>query len=549
MRAVATAPLRKHILTVSVEDYFHVAALRGAVLRKHWDRLEPHLSKNLDEVLELLASHGAKATFFVLGETATQQPEIVQRIMAARHEVAASGWYPRSMKGTTPAEFRKEIRRTRDALEEAGAHRIIGYRSPGWMRRADLWMLDILAEEGFLYDSSVNPVLRRFGGHREKFRIHQHKHSSRDLFIWEFPITTVGVLGVRVPISGGNYIRQFPHALLSRAVQNQVERDTDPVVFYFMPWEIDRQQPRIQGISTLQRIRHYRNLGKTRWVMEDYFQKMRFHGIADQLGLAHVQPAAASPRAAEPSLTVGAPRPEVAVAEPVSLVVPMFNEEQNIRYLHRTLLAFRKRLSERYRIHFVLVDDCSTDSTFQLLESTFAGVPDLELLRHQRNQGVAAALLTGIRSAPTEIVCSIDCDCSYDPHNFEEMIPLIEHADMVTASPYHPQGHVLNVPSWRLFLSKTLSRMYSRVLRERFFTFTSCCRVYRKSALARIEVRNGGFLGVAETLIALKLAGGRIVEHPATLESRLLGHSKMKIARTISAHLKLLSELARKSPR
>jgi len=115
---------------------------------------------------------------------------------------------------------------------------------------------------------------------------------------------------------------------------------------------------------------------------------------------------------------------------------------------------------------------------------------------------------------------------------------------MVTASPYHPDGQVLNVPEWRLFLSKSLSRMYSAVLRERFHTYTSCCRVVRKSAVAGLELRHGGFLGPAEMLIGLKLRGGRIVEYPATLESRLFGESKMKIARTIWGHLKLLNELA-----
>ena len=125
------------------------------------------------------------------------------------------------------------------------------------------------------------------------------------------------------------------------------------------------------------------------------------------------------------------------------------------------------------------------------------------------------------------------------------MLPLAGDADMVTASPYHPQGRVRNVPEWRLFLSKSLSRLYSTVLRERIHTYTSCCRVYRRSRMLPLDLRHGGFLGMAEMLIQLKLAGGRIVEVPATLESRLLGESKMKIARTIRGHLGLLSGLVR----
>jgi dolichol-phosphate mannosyltransferase len=123
------------------------------------------------------------------------------------------------------------------------------------------------------------------------------------------------------------------------------------------------------------------------------------------------------------------------------------------------------------------------------------------------------------------------------------MLPLIKDGDLVTASPYHPDGSVLHVPPWRLFLSKSLSRLYSVVLSDRTYTYTSCCRVYRKSKFADVELSNGGFLGVAETLIECKRRGGQVIEYPATLESRLLGESKMKIARTVLSHLGLLWSL------
>ncbi|HEV3028975.1 MAG TPA: glycosyltransferase, partial [Planctomycetota bacterium] len=141
------------------------------------------------------------------------------------------------------------------------------------------------------------------------------------------------------------------------------------------------------------------------------------------------------------------------------------------------------------------------------------------------------------------IVASMDCDCSYDPNDLEAMFPLIASADLVTASPYHPDGAVFNVPRWRLFLSRTLSWMYSAILKGTIHTYTSCFRVYRKSAVENLPVRQGGFLGIAEMLIRLRLAGGRIIEYPTTLESRLFGESKMKILRTIGRHLGLLYEL------
>jgi dolichol-phosphate mannosyltransferase len=120
---------------------------------------------------------------------------------------------------------------------------------------------------------------------------------------------------------------------------------------------------------------------------------------------------------------------------------------------------------------------------------------------------------------------------------------LTDGVDMVTASPYHPEGTVRNVPRWRLFLSRSLSSLYRLVLHHRLATYTSCFRVYRRSAVSRLQVREGGFLGVAEMLGRLDLQGGCIVECPAVLEARLLGRSKMRTVRTIFGHLRLLVSL------
>jgi polysaccharide deacetylase family protein (PEP-CTERM system associated) len=527
-----------HVLTIAVEDYFHVAALRGAVRDAHWSRLEPRLERNLDATLELLARHSASATFFVFGRIAETQPELVRRIAEAGHEVASRGYWPGATAGMSQAEFLEDLHRAKKALEAAGANRIVGYRSPTWIGPRELWKLDVLAEEGYLYDASINPKLWSFAGHPECDGVYEHRH--RALRIWEFPVTTVGPRFLRLPISGGNYIRQIPHTLLRRLVAHADARTRTPLVFYFMPWELDSDQPQIQGISAFQRLRHYRNLGKARWVMEDYLSRHRFVGVADHLGVEHTP----LPTQLKPSGDSSG-RSFVTSGEPVTLVVPIYNEEKNVAYLRRTLREFRLRLAGRYRVHLLLVDDCSTDGTPAALEREFGKASDCRIVRHETNRGVAAAILTGIREAETEVVASIDCDCSYDPGVLEAMLPLAAEAEMVTASPYHPQGRVRNVPDWRLLLSKSLSRLYSAVLRDRVYTYTSCCRVYRRSRMLSLELRHGGFLGTAEMLIRLKLAGGRIVEVPATLESRLLGESKMKIARTIRGHLGLLAGLVR----
>jgi glycosyltransferase involved in cell wall biosynthesis len=230
---------------------------------------------------------------------------------------------------------------------------------------------------------------------------------------------------------------------------------------------------------------------------------------------------------------------------PITVVVPCFNEERSLVYLSNTLRSVAAWLYPKYEVSYILVDDGSRDGTWELLGRLFGSRPHCTLLRHDRNRGVAAAILSGLRAARPEIVCSIDCDCTYDPHVLVEMVPrLADGVDLVTASPYHPNGQVLNVPPWRLSLSRGASFLYRRVLRQKLHTYTSCFRVYRRRAVADLPLREEGFLGVAEILARLDLQGSAVVEHPATLEVRLLGASKMKVLRAVAGHLRLLSRLA-----
>jgi len=545
---VSERPRPGHILTVSVEDYFQSHDLAAQVRFKQWERLEPRIAREVDITLERLARHKVHATFFVSGWTAERHPALVPTIMAGGHEVASAGYSPRRSARATPDAFRKDLRLARALLESQGANRVHGYRASHWLEARDLWMLDVLAEEGYRYDASVNPVLRRFPDRPELARASELRGLVGGRTLWEFPVSTLGLLGLRVPITGGNYVRQLPHTVLKQAVSWWNDHETSPLVFYFMPWELDGDQPRFDLVPRLTALRHYRGLTKTAWVLDDYLRRYDFHSIAEHLDLdltprptdlATSQTRGPEEEAALPR--VPSPYPGVT---PVTIVVPVFNEALNVAFLRATLRRLRERLADRYRIEVIVVDDGSTDETVARVRELFAGVPDFTLLEHGHNRGIAGAMMTGIRAAASELVCTIDCDCSYDPDILEHMLPMALDADLVTASPYHPEGRALNVPRWRLALSQNLSRAYRQLVGAELHTFTSCCRVHRKSVFAPMALEHEDFLGVAEMLLRAGLDGRRVVEFPATLESRLFGQSKMQTARVIRGHLGLLRELA-----
>jgi UDP-N-acetylglucosamine 2-epimerase (non-hydrolysing) len=229
---------------------------------------------------------------------------------------------------------------------------------------------------------------------------------------------------------------------------------------------------------------------------------------------------------------------------PITVVVPCFNEEAALPQLRSMLNSMVESLSDRYRIDLLFVDDGSNDNTWKLLQEYFGSMANCTLLRQKLNLGIAASILEGIRHAKTEVVCSIDCDCTYDPRDLANLIPrLSADVDMVTGSPYHTRGKVLHVPAWRLSFSKVASLLYRCVLRQKLATYTSCFRVYRRSAVMNLQLREGGYPGIAEMLGRLDLQRSRIVECPTTLSTRMLGYSKLKIANTILGHLRVLTRL------
>jgi polysaccharide deacetylase family protein (PEP-CTERM system associated) len=536
---------RYHLLTISLEDYYQVGAFNTLIQRGQWYRFENRLEQSALRTLALLDQYGIRATFFVLGWIAEIAPELVRMVAERGHEIASRGYYHRGVHAMTPEEFREDLARARQALERASGTRVVGFRmADGWFTPADLWALDVLAGEGYEYDSSIAPLGRQFAA--EPWRRFIHSHHYGDRVLWEFPISTTQLLGHLVPVAGGNYVRQLPPWFVRRGIARWNQRYTSPMVFYFHTWELDPDQPKISAAPWLARVRQYRHLDRMEERLRYYLDRYPMTGIAAHLGVSTAPGLLPAPEPSRPTpvpILIAPAQPAATERTPVTVVIPCYNEELILPYLANTLASVRARLGESYDFRFLFVDDRSRDGTWNALQAIFGREPHCAFIRHDRNRGVAAAIMTGIAAAGTEIVCSIDCDCTYDPHELGAMIPLLADAELVTASPYHPRGVVRNVPGWRLFLSRRLSAMYRLVLGRGIHTWTSCFRVHRRSAATSVVLTRSGFLGVAETLAVLALRGARIVEYPATLEVRVLGRSKMKIAATMLGHLRLLGRL------
>lgn len=246
-------------------------------------------------------------------------------------------------------------------------------------------------------------------------------------------------------------------------------------------------------------------------------------------------------------LPSGTPALPLEPADPpdFSVVIPCHNEAPSIENLRQGLLRLRAALDGLAQLEILLVDDGSTDDTHAILWHMFGQQDDVTILRHAKNLGIAAALATGVRHARAEVVASLDADCTYDPLELVYMLPLLsEEVDLVLASPYHPSGAVHGCSAWRLALSRMASRCYRTLLRNKLHTYTSCVRIYRRSSVVGLDLRNHGFVGVTELVWQVDRRGGKIVEHPAALRVRQTGQSKMRIVRTTWGHLRLLARAA-----
>jgi polysaccharide deacetylase family protein (PEP-CTERM system associated) len=267
-------------LTVDVEDYFHVSAFAGDVPRHQWDMLESRVVRNTECLLDILGEAGVTGTFFVLGWVAERFPSLVRRIHSCGHEIASHSYAHELVYEQSPDEFRADLRRASRVIEDLTGTAVRGYRAPSFsVTNKSLWALDVLLEEGYTFDSSIYPVRHDRYGIPDFPRL-PHRVVRPAGRILELPASTVRRFGVNLPVGGGGYFRQFPYMWTSAGIRSINEQERQPAIFYLHPWELDPDQPRING-SALSRFRHYRNLDRTEGRLRRLLSDFRFSPIAD----------------------------------------------------------------------------------------------------------------------------------------------------------------------------------------------------------------------------------------------------------------------------
>jgi polysaccharide deacetylase family protein (PEP-CTERM system associated) len=271
-----------NLFSVDVEDYFQVSAFEHYVQRKDWDNYECRVVPNTHRMLRLLARHNVRGTFFILGWIAEHYPQLVRDIQRDGHEIASHGYWHRLIYEQTPEEFRRDLRQARDVIQNITGTAVNAYRAPSFsITKQSLWALEILAEEGFSFDSSIFPIYHdRYGIPDAEPGIRQINTKAGAL--QEVPPSVVQIAGVNLPVGGG-YFRLYPYKLTRYFLQSINRKGKQPFTFYIHSWELDPAQPRLTIHSKVSRFRHYVNLSKTGRKLERLLKEFRLGPIAEVL--------------------------------------------------------------------------------------------------------------------------------------------------------------------------------------------------------------------------------------------------------------------------
>lgn len=260
-------------LTIDVEDYFQVSAMAPYIRRDEWDSRECRVERNIDRILDMLAQHGTQATFFTLGWVAERYPAMVRRIVEQGHELASHGYGHQRASDLTETDFFDDVQRAKNILEDIGGQSVLGYRAPSFsIGTGNLWALDTLLKAGYRYSSSIYPVKHDHYGMPDAPRF---VHEVRPGLL-EVPPTTLRLFDRNLPSSGGGFFRLLPYSISRWMLQQVNARDAESAIFYFHPWEIDAEQPRVAGIDAKTRFRHYVNIERNERKLDRLLRDFRW---------------------------------------------------------------------------------------------------------------------------------------------------------------------------------------------------------------------------------------------------------------------------------
>lgn len=273
-----------HAMTIDVEEYFQVAALSQVIHPSHWDRQPSRVVQSTQRLLALFDSKQIRGTFFILGWVAERQPGLVRDIAAAGHEIASHGFSHQLIYTQSPELFREETYRSKEVLESIIQKPVRGYRAASYsITNKSLWALDVLAELGFAWDSSIFPVYHDNYGIPDTPTEPYNIQTRSGKTLTEFPITTASALGLSIPAAGGGYFRQFPYPVFRYLFRLATCQNRLPKIFYLHPWEIDPDQPRFDNASWLSRFRHYTNLDQCEKRLERLIDDFEFGTLSESL--------------------------------------------------------------------------------------------------------------------------------------------------------------------------------------------------------------------------------------------------------------------------
>ena len=271
-------------MTIDVEDYFHVAAFAEQIPPGQWAAREYRAEANTERVLAVFADAGVRATFFFLGWVAERSPALVRRVADAGHEIACHGFSHQLVFRQGIELFRRETLRAKQQLEDTIGRKVRGYRAASFsITPKSAWALDVLVEAGFDYDSSIAPMRHDIYGWPDGPRAPGPITTPSGATLVEFPVMLARWGGIALPVAGGGYFRILPYPLIKAGLRNINAGQRQPFFFYLHPWELDPQQPRVEGARYKSRLRHYTGLRQCEGKLRRLLGEFRFGTMEDVL--------------------------------------------------------------------------------------------------------------------------------------------------------------------------------------------------------------------------------------------------------------------------